>query len=325
MRPQTKGSLPQVLDSTMMAEWRSCPTKFYWSFIRQLGSPRPSIDLIAGGCFAKGLEELRKAFYGHGKSLEESLMIGMSAAMTEWPDGITVPSHKEGKSLDRVLEALAFYIQEWNPKTDHLQPVMENGMPAVERTFSIPLPINHPETGQPFIYAGRYDMLAEYRGQLVIDDEKTTSQLGPTWASKWNMWGQFTGYCWAAREHGQPVLGAVVRGISFLKNKFERAEVLQLRSEQMIDSWYTQLIFDVQRMVDAWTHGWFDQNFADSCAAYGGCGFQVLCQTNMPDAWVDGRYAKREWNPLKKVPMSEIEGSALQLEAGIALPEGVEF
>ena len=56
MIPVIRGSLPQVIDSTIRADFVACATKGYYSFVRQLGSPAPSIDLIAGGAFARGIE-----------------------------------------------------------------------------------------------------------------------------------------------------------------------------------------------------------------------------------------------------------------------------
>lgn len=319
MQVQIRGEFPHVLDSTIVAESKGCEAKGYYSFVRQLGSLYPSIDLIAGGAFAKGLEVFRKHFYGlEAHSFEHSLREAFTAAILEYGD-VEVPEHKVNKSPERVLEALVAYFERWPPASDHLKPHMVNGVPQVEFTFSIPLPITHPDTGHPLIYAGRFDMLALYNGQLVVDDEKTTSQLGPSWKAKWNLRAQFTGYCWAAREYGLPVIGAVVRGISFLKNSFGTEEVLQLRPDWMINQWYAQLLVDVERMKKSYVSGWYSQDFGDACADYSGCPFQKLCTSHDPDNWVEGNYAKRMWNPLSKVPEAQPE----QKIESVALPEGI--
>jgi len=306
MIPSVKGEFPHVIDSTIRAEFVSCQTKGYYSFVRSLGPPEPSIDLIAGGAFAKGLEVLRLRFYGDGKNLQQSLEEGMMAAIVEYGD-VDCPEHKQQKSIQRVVEALAFYVETWPPATDHLQPYMVNGKPSVEYTFSVPIPINHPVSRMPLIYAGRFDMVALYRQQLVGDDEKTTSQLGPTWVNKWNLRGQFTGYCWALHQFNIPVIGMVVRGISFLKTSFGSAEALQMRSNWQIQQWYEQLLRDVQRAVDAYNSDWYDQDFNETCAEYGGCPFQSLCLSANPENWVAGKFSFRQWDPLKKVPYVQPE------------------
>jgi hypothetical protein len=300
--------LPEVIDSTMVGEFVACPTKFYYSFCRQLGPVYPSIDLHAGGAFARGLEVLRKAYYGPEKlSLAASLERAMLEAMAFFGD-VVVPDFKEAKGVDRVVTALAAYIEHFPPATDHIQPNYgSDGNPMVEFTFSVPLPIKHPTTGNPFIYAGRFDMVGLYNGQLLGVDEKTTSQLGPTWSSKWNLRGQFTGYCWALHQFDLPVVGMVARGISFLKKSHGFEESIQMRPKWMIDQWYEQLLRNVERMSAAWTSGWFDQDFGETCAAYSGCPFQILCQSATPEDWIHGRFGKREWNPLHKIPEKHIE------------------
>lgn len=303
MYPQVKASLPEIIDSTIVSEFVECPTKFYYSYCRKLGSPFVSIDLVCGGAFARGLEIFRKDYYGPEKlSVQQALEHAMTEAIAFYGD-VEVPEHKEAKSVNRVITALASYIEHYNPATDEIQPKLTpDGYPMVEFTFSVPLPIKHPETGHPFIYAGRFDMVGVYKDQLIGVDEKTASQLGPTWSQKWNLRGQFTGYTWALQQHKIPVIGMMARGVSFLKNRHEHAQSLQLRPQWMVDQWYEQLLQNVERMKRTWESGWFDQNFGEACAAYSGCPFQILCTASTPETWIPGRYGHRDWNPLAKVP-----------------------
>jgi hypothetical protein len=313
----------------MRGDWVACQTKHYWSFQRKLGGPEASTDLIAGGAFAKGLEVFRKCYYGPQKlSIADAYKEGSLAAIQEYGDH-NAPEYKEAKSVQQVVEGLADYIAHYPPASDHIQPYFPGGSgdPAVEFTFSLPLPINHPETGEPFLYAGRFDMLGVRNEQLVVVDEKTTSQLGPTWINKWNLRGQFTGYIWACQQYGYPVLGAVVRGISFLKPSvknpdkpnFGHAEALQMRAQWEIDQWYDQLLHDVEDMVTQWKRGWFNQAFDEACAAFSGCPFQSMCKSSTPESWVS-KFMVRDWDPLKKVPYIQPEQKPTEL---IALPEGV--
>lgn len=303
MYPKVKASLPEILDSTIVNSFVECPTSFYYSFCRKLGSLYPSVDLVCGGAFARGLEVFRKDYYGPQKlGLQASLEHAMTEAIVAYGD-IEVPEFKEAKSVNRVITALAAYVENYPPDRDHIQPKLApNGEPMVEFTFSVPLPIRHPETGNPFLYAGRFDMVGVYKDQLIGVDEKTTSQLGPTWTNKWNLRGQFTGYTWALQQHNIPVIGMMARGVSFLKTSHGFAESLQLRPQWMVDQWYEQLLKNVERMVQAWTSGWFDQNFGETCAAYSGCPFQALCTSHDPETWIPGRYGHRDWNPLSKIP-----------------------
>jgi hypothetical protein len=295
------GKFPDVVDSTIRASWKSCPTKFYWEFCRQIAPKGGSVDLIAGGAFAKGLEVVRKSFHKEKRSYPESLHEGMKAAIAEWGD-FECPEHKQQKNISRVIQALEFYFFKWPIESDPVQPYFwAEGEPAVEFTFSIPLPILHPQTGNPIIYGGRLDMIGVFNDQIFLVDEKTASQLGPTWGSKWNLRGQFTGYAWAAKQTGLPVAGAIVRGISFLKTGFGAAESLQFRADWQLESWYEQLLTDVEAMVSDWNRRQFSQSFADSCESYSGCPFMQLCEAKDPEVWTPN-YAPRVWNPLDRYP-----------------------
>ncbi len=235
MYPTVRPPLPDVIDSTMLADFISCPTKYYYAFMRKLGPVYPSVDLVCGGAYAKGLETIRKGFYGPDKASQtEALKAGMMDALLEYGD-LEPPEEKEQKSADRVCTALASYLDRYPLATDHLQPYMnKDGLPTVEFTFSMPTEIKHPTTGNPIIYAGRFDMVGVYQSQLWVVDDKTTSQLGPTWARQWQLRGQFIGYTRACREFKLPVVGACVRGTSFLKKSHGHEEVFVIVPEWMI-------------------------------------------------------------------------------------------
>lgn len=308
MEVSNPGEFPHVIDSTIRNEFVSCMTKGYYSFVRNLGGKGASIDLIAGGAFARGLEVVRKLHWGSGKPFPEALEAGMAEALAEYtkelgPAGI--PEGKEKKGPDRVIQAMDAYFERWPITTDHIQPMMDSeGQPMAEYTFSVPLPFAHPQTGDPLVYAGRFDLVGLYMGQVVGLDEKTTSQLGETWNAKWNLRGQFTGYCWAMRQFKIPAVGMIVRGISFLSKSFGTSESIQMRSDWQIDQWYAQLLRDVERMLIAYQTGWYDQNFGETCAEYGGCPFQKLCTAQNPETWIGG-FAERKWNPLARIPYNQ--------------------
>ena len=313
---------PTVIDSTMRATFFECPQKFYWSFIRKLGPKEPSADLMAGGTFAHALETIRRLYYVERQPADLAIQQGLAAAIVYWGD-FEVPEHKQQKSLERVLLAIGHYFSVWPLGEDKLIPVMWDGGDGIEFRFSLPMEIHHPETGEPIVYAGRSDMIANYLNQLWVVDEKTTSQLGASWSNKWNLRSQFTGYCHAARSFGLPVAGTIVRGISFLKNSFGDAEVITTRPEWMIDRWWEQLHYDVERMIHSWQSGRWDYALDEACNAYGGCAFTRLCMTNTPEEWVDTHYAPRHWNPLDKVPSGKPEATSVVEMQEVMLPPGV--
>jgi len=198
-----------------------------------------------------------------------------------------------------MIGALDEYFRNYGFATDHIQPHFHDGKPAVEFSFAIPIPNTaHPTTGEPILYTGRFDMLGVYNNALFVVDEKTTKQLGQSWIKSWTMASQFTGYCWAAKEYGYPVAGAIIRGISILKTKYGHAESLQYRPQWFIDRWLVQLAKDVKRMIAAWEADDWDFDLNTGCNTYGGCPLTDVCNSQRPVRVLEQDFVKRIWDPL---------------------------
>ncbi|MCH7995173.1 MAG: PD-(D/E)XK nuclease family protein, partial [Planctomycetes bacterium] len=207
--------------------------------------------------------------------------------------------HEDAKSLPCCIEAFEKYFTHFGWKSDPIQPAVFNNQPAIEYTFSIPLEISHPETSEPILYTGRYDMIGIYNDQLFIVDEKTCKQLGPTWGNNWRLRSQITGYCWAAHQFEYPVAGAIIRGICFTK-EIKFAESIQFRDKWEIERWYEQLNRDIEKMIKCWEDDYWDFNLDTSCTNYGGCQFIDICKAKHAKKWLDSEFTIREWNPLNK-------------------------
>lgn len=301
---------PAVIDSTMRADFVNCPQKFYQGYILRRALKGGSVHLIAGGAYAKGLEIIRNLVYGPEKlSVDDALAEAFPKVIAEYGD--FYEEGAEHKSPINIIKALIAYFDHYPPATDHIQPVMKkDGYPATEFTFSIPTQIKHPDTGEPILYAGRFDMLANYQGSIWVVDDKTASSLGWGWDRQWKLRGQLTGYTFAARYFGWEAQGAIVRGISLLKTgAFGFSEPIEYRSPFMLERWWVQLHRDLARMVDCWQdkseehpYGFWDYNLADACTSYGGCPFAQLCAVSNPDDWAQGNYELRDWSPLDRNP-----------------------
>lgn len=296
-----KPPFPDLIDNTMRGDFLSCPRKWMYGFLYQLAPAAPSVHLHAGGAFAHGLEIARKAFYMQGESEAESLRQGLEALMRFYGPVQFPPTRSGDKSLDNVIKAYDSYMSRYRLGLDPIKPHKgKDGVPMVEFNFAIPTRIINPSTGNPILYGGRCDMIGEMHGNIYVTDEKTASQLGETWAAQWDLESQFTGYCAAAMEYGYPVAGAVVRGVGLLKTKITHAEAIVHRSRWVIERWWEQLHRDIQRMVTSYEESYFDLALSkNSCAAYGGCPFKLMCQSQEPERWLN-QYRIRVWNPLAK-------------------------
>lgn len=313
---------PSLVDNTMRGDFIQCPRKWMYSFLHSLAPAAPNVHLHAGGAFAKGLEVARRSFYEHGTTEAEALRAGLEALMVFYGPVEFPPTRSGDKSLDNVIKAFDSYMRRYRLGIDPLHPhVGADGKPMIEFNFSIITEVTNPTcshcgyltnpvtavacvkcsgTLDPILFGGRCDLIGEMHKVLYVTDEKTASQLGDTWAAQWDLESQFTGYCAAAREYGYPVAGAVVRGIGLLKTKISHAEAIISRAPWQIERWWVQLHRDLRRMVAAYLEGYFDYALSkNACAAYGGCGFKLMCQSPEPERWLN-QYRTRVWNPLAK-------------------------
>lgn len=303
---------PRVIDSTMRSAFVSCPQKFYWEFLRAQRPARPNIHLHFGGCFATGIEHTRRAFYAKGADAETARAAGTRALLTAWSDFPVEDGASPLKTLEACVGALDTYFDHWPLDWSGFVPtVLADGSLGVELRLWAESGVTHPDGG-PVYWAGRFDALLEDRGgefnapgqalpgayPLYIDDEKTTTRLGPKWGEQFRLRGQFLGYTWLVQQLGLTVHGVLVRGCAPKKTGPDFVEVQLSHQQWQINRWVAQMRRDVERMIDAWRNGVWDWNYGDSCNAYGGCPYLMLCESPTPEDWVASNFVHKPWNPL---------------------------
>lgn len=298
----TRPPFPTVIDSSLIAAWRSCHRKCNMDFFEHWKPRTPSVHLHAGAAYAKGMEIARTAFFLEGKSQPEAIALGGMALVQAYGDFQCPP--ESAKSLERTLGAFEYYFSAYPLDQDRAVPVrLPSGKAGIEFSFAEPLEVQHPETGDPLIYVGRMDMLAEFNGATFGEDDKTTSQLGASWSRQWDLRSQFTGYCWGAKRAGIPVVGFIVRGVSILKTKYETQQAITYRPQWMIDEWYEQLVTrDLPQMVQEWESGSWGAALDHACNEYGGCQFRQVCLA-APEGrvqWLETEFERRRWDPVER-------------------------
>lgn len=290
---------PSTLDSTIMAAFKSCPRKAYLEFMEHWKLKDQSVHLHAGAAYASGMEAARTAFYIDGRSADDSVALGVQEVLRAYGDFECPP--ESAKSLERTAGALEFYFSHYRLGEDKAIPmVLPGGKTGIEFNFLEPLEILHPETGDPILYSGRMDMMCDFEGMKLGEDDKTASQLGASWPRQWDLRSQFTGYVWGAGKAGIKLDGFLVRGVSILKTKYDTLQAITYRPAWQIDRWYEQLIRDIKRMIVAWEEGYFDFNLDHACAEYGGCPFRGVCQMRDPVALLTQQFEQRRWDPVAR-------------------------
>ncbi len=300
---------PHTVDSTMASSFRSCPQKMLRTYVEHWKPRATSVHLVAGGAFASGIEAAREAFYCLGADSVDAEAAGLGALILTYGD--FTPPEGSAKTLERMCGALEFYFHCYPLGADGANPItLANGKRGIEFSFAEPLSIRHPVTGDPILYTGRSDMLAERAGGIYVYDEKTTSSLGMQWANQWEMRSQFTGYEWAAARQGIKTAGSIIRGVSILKTKYDTLEVATYRTAYELNRFEDQLNRDVERMLRCWEDGYWDYSLDGGCTEYGGCSLIKVCKSSDPEAWLPAFFTPRVWDPLARKELTIEEHEA---------------
>jgi len=295
----TRPPFPNVLDSSLMATFKSCPRKAQLEYLEHWKPGEQSVHLHAGKAYASGIEAGRIAFYVEGKSEQDSVALALQTLLKEYGDFQCPP--ESAKSAERTAGALEFYFSHYRLGEDKAIPMtLPGGKRGIEFNFLEPIEINHPVTGDPMLYSGRMDMMCEYEGMKLGEDDKTTSQLGASWPRQWDLRSQFTGYVWGAGRAGIKLDGFLVRGVSILKTKYDTLQAITYRPQWLVERWYEQLLKDAARLIQAWESGYFDYNLDHACAEYGGCPFTSVCQMRDPAPLLRSRFQRRVWDPVAR-------------------------
>jgi hypothetical protein len=295
----TEPYFPPVVDSSMLAAFKSCPTLFRYQYIEGHTSRFPSPHLHAGGAFAHALEATRRAYYVVGHPPADAIAAGEAAMRAFWGD--FVPPPQVAKTLERMLGAFQFYWTNYPLTDDSCTPiVLPSGARGIEFSFAHPLPIPHPITGDPLIYCGRMDAIMSAYGGVFNLDDKTTSSLGPTWSRQWDLRSQFIGYAWGARASGLDVTGTIVRGVSILKTKYETQQAIVYSPEWLVERWFEELIATIMDMIECWSRDRWRHNLDHACTDYGGCQFMPCCTVQQPTSQLETLFRRARWNPLTR-------------------------
>jgi hypothetical protein len=291
---------PEVIDSSLIAAFRSCPQKAFKEFFEHWKGKELSVHLHAGASYAKGMEVARTEYFVNNSQREDAVARGVGALL-EYYGNFDCPDDSP-KSSTRTAGALEFYFDRYPLGEDKAVPItLPGGKRGIEFSFAEPIELQHPESGNPLIYCGRMDMICSYNNMVLGEDDKTASQLGASWPRQWDLRSQFTGYVWGARKSNIKLDGFLVRGVSILKTKYDTLEAITYRPEWQVDRWYGQLLRDAKRMIACWEEGYFDYNLDHACTEYGGCQFRNVCLSRDPHAVLEVQFQRRRWDPITRV------------------------
>lgn len=289
-----------VVDSTKLQSFLSCPRAFFYEYALGWRSDRPSNHLVFGRAWHKALEYL----YREGFRVEnlgpayEAFLEDYRRDLPEETDAMF-----GGKTPLAALQALPEYMRLYAADAYDMKVL------ATEVNDQV-LFLDH----QPL--AVKLDLIYQNpRGEVCVMEHKTGSMSGQTWARQWALSIQVGAYVYACNlAYDQETTPLTVNGSFFLKTKRNFERTVCLRSEDAQRNWantVSNILADMEQQFE---------NLAEckdsdpilrafpmrpvACNSYSGCQYHDLCTCvgnpltlgpNPPIGFVE-----YWWNPLKE-------------------------
>jgi hypothetical protein len=310
---------PLIISNTDLSTWSNCELRFFRERCQNYRKSSFNIDLSAGGCFAKGLETVRKMYYNEKLSAETAVETGYHTVI----DDLHELMAKAGadtevlKSPERMGLALKEYFRRFPLDMEEVVPAeLEDGSYAIEHKMTAELPILHPELNVPLIFKGKLDMFAKAMGRTYIVDEKTTKAITGNTADLLATSGQFLGYAWLARQKGIVVVGAKIRKVAIQVKEIKAEEFEVPITDYMIDLWYKATLSKVQTMVDKYKETMQGTDFKDSfvpdyqhgCTSFfKPCPFQDGCKSKYGESFIETNFSQLVWDSenRQEIPLAD--------------------
>lgn len=124
-------SFPAWIDSSAIAEFRTCEQRDFYGRKHRLTSVRPNIHLLAGGAFAKALEVTRRQFFLGGKSADDTIACSLEALWIAYGPDTDLPEDNL-KSCAVMQNALIAYFDRFPLATDYVRPITVEGTLTIE-------------------------------------------------------------------------------------------------------------------------------------------------------------------------------------------------
>jgi len=286
---------------------RSCWKKYYWRYAEGLTPIRQSSSVTLG-------KVVHEAFDLHYKHTPQVEIIKYITAT--YDDEIHKVSPEEQEHLVIAKYTALGMFSNYPYKTvDQFEEVKS------ELEFTVPL-LGGNRYAQGIPYTGRIDGLVKKRGLWWVRELKTTGQTARIFSQRISSSSQGTGYVWAARKLGYPVVGLMYDyikrpllrkrvmedqyqfGNRILKDYEDKPEayfnqVYSYRNDHEIKVWEK----DTKDIAKEIRHKYHTKNFyrnTDACYNYNyECEYKKICFEEQPDPLMLQLYFLRDGEPIK--------------------------
>jgi hypothetical protein len=327
---------PTHIDNTIRTSYFVCGQQAKYAYIDDLSPIGESVHLHFGGCFATGLEVARRAYFEQGVPHAEAVERGVAAAVAAWGDFSGPQSSPKTKGS--LAEGLRYAFDKFPMTTDTYRPHRMEWRFEVPIPGMIHPDTGGPiwYCGRPDTFGDINELLAVHDDKTATslgkswgDQWKLDSQFTGYWWAAQELGLLPRGGSNPVLIRGYSILqpkfvevelaegeaapaGVVAQEKPMRGNKVKRwydrydrdtsfghQQTLVYRPQWMIERWLRQLQKDIRRMIyDYENNTWDLALHKGACAAFGGCSYTLLCESEQPEKWVPVNFVKRKWDPL---------------------------
>ena len=277
-------NMRKAFDNTMMSAYHECHRKYNYRHNRNKVRNIATLPLEFGKCIHSSLDHL----YNNGWDIEGAVALFNK----EYKENLELDDKRTLVMGEWILRNYASHYasQPWK-------------LVKSEFPFEVSLP-----NGNTF--TGRIDKIVEWDGVLWVVDHKTTSQLGASYFKMAEPNAQFTGYTYAAKKLGFPVVGTVVDALLVAKGLLKAESRNKLTplarydahySDEALIEWEQWAINTQLDIARDEVNGVWNPNF-NSCVNWGECTYRSMCKEipALRERILATDYRDEEWNPIKE-------------------------
>jgi len=211
-------------------------------------------------------------------------------------DGITLRNSKV-RTRYYLFRAVVWYLEHY--AEDKMQTYIQaNGLPAVELSFRVALPISL-SNSHPVLLCGHLDRVVTFNDNLFNVDYKTAKSLSRQNFEMFDLSHQMTGYNLAGGIiFDQPMKGTWIDGIALQIGQAKFARHLTKRTVGQMNEYLHLVSFATELATKCATEQYYPMNTA-SCYF---CEYKAICRQppEFRDRYLAQHFTKKPgWNPLE--------------------------
>lgn len=311
-----------LIDNSSLESFTTCPRSAQYNIVARRKAAGERVPLRFGGIIHKILEaRYRSATALHAQSAEVEKVMA-AVAETEFHGKTETYFDANGTMFEKVISPL------WNPPEDDYRNYstamsfiqqyglaypfesfeivkFPDGRSFIEVPFALPLG----QIGEVnIIWTGRIDLAYTINGALYVMDHKTTSIMGPSYFTQFEIAHQLYGYAWAAEQmFGTQVTGVVINALGIRKpsktgKAFEFQRQLVPISRSLLTEWKVDCLHIVADFIEGCRRGYLPRHTAWCVSKFGECPYRKVCTLDTDEQRQvmlnSGEFQDNTWSPL---------------------------